>query len=89
MLSARALADQFLKSAGIAATCIDAYGGVTAYATVGIDIPAGLVCFACRRDDVERLAALAQRCRGDQATVADQVEKLAADLHISITHLIA
>jgi len=83
--SCKWLADRYLKSAGIAAVCIDADGQVTAYATVGIDLPAGLVCFACLRGDVERLTAHARRCRGDQATVAAQLKQLAADLYIGIT----
>ena len=79
------LADHYLKSAGIAAICIAADGEVTAYATIGIGLPAGLVCYGCMRGDVERLAAPARRCRGDQAKVAAQVEQLAADLYVGLS----
>ena len=41
------LAEHYLKTTGIAAICIDALNAVTAYATIGIDLPSGLVCFAC------------------------------------------
>ena len=85
MLAAKALADQYLRSAGIAAICINPDGHVAAYGTVGIDLPANLVCFACLRRDIERLAAHAQRCRGDQAAVAAQLEQLAADLYIGLS----
>lgn len=77
-----ALADHYLRSAGIAAICIDADGEVMAYRTIGLELPAGLVCFACLRSDVERLAALARRCRGDQAAIAAQIEQPAGDLYI-------
>jgi hypothetical protein len=69
-----ALADHYLKNAGIAAVCMDADGAVTAYGTLGIRLLAGLICYGCRRGDVERLAAHARRCRGDQAAVAAQNE---------------
>jgi hypothetical protein len=64
------LADHFLKTAGIAAICIDTDGEVMAYANIGLARPAGLVCFACLRADVERLATQARRRRGDPAAVA-------------------
>ena len=80
-----ALADHYLRSAGIAAICIDADGEVMAYRTIGLELPAGLVCFACLRSDVERLAALARRCRGDQAAIAAQIEQPAGDLYIGLS----
>lgn len=85
MTAAKALADHFLKTAGIAAIVIGADGEVTACGTIGIDLPDGWVCFGCLAGDIDRLTVLARRCRGDQAEVAAQLEQLAADHFIGLS----
>lgn len=81
----RMLADHYLKSSGVAAIVISPDGKVTACGTIGIDLPPGWVCFGCLAGDIDRLAGLARRCRGDQAEVAAQLGQLAADHFIGLS----
>jgi hypothetical protein len=80
-----ALADHYLKSAGIAAIEIGADGEVSVRETVDTKQMDG-ICYCCVARDIDRLAALARRCRGDQAAVAMQIEQLGADHYIGVTH---
>ncbi len=84
-MSKHALADRYLRSAGIAAIEIGADGEIVVRETVDTEASAGCISIVCLPGDLDRLAALAQRCRGDQAAVARQLRQLANDLHIGIT----
>jgi hypothetical protein len=79
------LADHYLRTARIAAICIHAYGAFMAYRTIGLELPAGLVCFGCMRRDAKRLAAHARRCRGDQAGRPDRTARRGSLQGLSVT----